>query len=261
MHPHHRRAIERVSEALRGDPEVQALLLGGSIAHGFESPGSDIDLLIVVSDADHAARLAEGRVQFWTAEGCDWPGGYAEGKYLGPGFLAQVAQRGSEPARFAFQDARVLFSRLEGLDATLRAIARYPVEEKEQRIRRFHAQFEAWHWYAHEALKLGDRYLLGIAVARTVLFGARMILAHNELLYPYHKWLLRVLEGAADRPPDLLERIAAVHAEPSQANLLGLWATLKNFRAWEGADAPWPVQFMRDSELNWLDADPPVDDL
>jgi predicted nucleotidyltransferase len=261
MHPHHQAAIERVTEQLRGDPEVQALLLGGSIAHGFEGPGSDVDLLIVVSDADHAARLREGRVQFATTEGCDWPGGYVEGKYVGPAFLESVARSGSEPARFAFQDARVLFSRIEGLDATLQAISRYPVEEKGERIRRFHAQFEAWHWYAHEALKLGDRYLLGMSVARTVLFGGRMILAWNELLYPYHKWFLRVLASAVDRPPDLLDRIAAVHADPSQANLLQLWATVKNFRTWEGADQSWAAQFMRDSELNWLAGDPPVDDL
>ena len=261
MHPHHRQAIERVTEHFRGDPEVQALLLGGSIAHGFESPESDVDLLIVVSDRDYEARLQSGALQFWTAEGCDWQGGYAEGKYVGPAFLARVAASGSEPARFAFQDARVLLSRLEGLDELLAAIARYPSEGKAARIARFQAQFEAWHWYAHEGLKRGDRYLLGMALAKTVLFGGRMVLAHNERLYPYHKWFLRVLEEAPDRPPDLLERIAAVHAEPSQASLLALWATVKNFRAWEGGERPWPLQFLLDSELNWQGGATPVDDL
>jgi len=67
MHPHHEAAIERVVAQLRADPEVKALLLAGSIAHGFQSADSDVDLLIVVSDAE----------------------------------------RGSEPARFAFEDAHV----------------------------------------------------------------------------------------------------------------------------------------------------------
>ena len=261
MHPHHRKAIEHVTASLAADGEVQALLLGGSIAHGFERPDSDVDLMIVVSDADWEARRRDARMQFATAEGCDWPNGYVEGKYVSPGLLARVAERGSEPARFAFEDARILFSRMDGLEGLLRRIARYPAESKAERIRRFHAQFEAWHWYAHEALRLGDDYLRGIAVARTVLFGSRMILAHNERLYPYHKWLLRVLEAVPDRPPDLMQRIAAVHADPSQASLLGLWATVKNFRAWEGAETPWSVQFMNDSELHWLASDPPVDDL
>jgi Nucleotidyltransferase domain len=261
VHLHHQKAIERVTERFRADPEVQALLLGGSIAHGFESPESDVDLLIVVADRDYEARLRRGALQFVTADGCEWKGGYAEGKYVGLSFLAQVAASGSEPARFAFQDARVLLSRVEDLDTRLAAITRYPVEGKQERIARFQAQLEAWHWYAHEGLKRGDRYLLGMAVAKLVLFGGRMVLAHNERLYPYHKWFLRVLEQAPDRPPDLLERIAAVHAEPSEASLLSLWATVKNFRTWEGGERPWPHQFLLDSELNWLGGATPVDDL
>ncbi|MEB2346448.1 MAG: nucleotidyltransferase domain-containing protein [Deltaproteobacteria bacterium] len=261
MHPHHQAAVEHVTELLRAEPEVHALLLGGSIAHGFERPDSDVDLLIVVSDAEHAAREREGRVHYWTDEGCGWSGGYAEGKYVSLAFLDQVAQRGSEPARFAFQDARVLFSRVGDLGERLAAITRYPVEEKVARIRRFRAQFEAWHWYAHEALKQGDRYLLGAAVARTLLFAARMLLAHNERLYPYHKWVMRVLGSVPDRPGDLFERIAAVHVEPSQASLLGLWACITNFRVWEGSDTPWNVQFMRDSELGWLEGPVSVEDL
>ena len=195
MHPHHRAAVERVTERLRADPEVQALLLAGSIAHGFAREDSDVDLLVVVGD-----------------------------------------------------------------DA-LAAIFRYPAVGKAERIARFHAQFEAWHWYAHEARKLGDRYLLGLAVSRTVLFGGRMILAHNERLFPYHKWFLRVLEAVPDRPADLMPRIAALHDDPSEGALLSFWATIKNFRAWEGGDRPWSAQFMIDSELGWLDGRTPVDDL
>jgi hypothetical protein len=199
VHSHHRKAIDAAVDHFAAEGSVRALLLGGSIAHGFERADSDVDLLIVVSDEEHDVRRREGRLRFATSEGCDWPGGYVEGKYLSPGFLATVAERGTEPARFAFQDARVLFSRLDGLDVLLSAIVRYPVEAKAERIRRFYAQFEAWHWYAHEALRREDAYLRGIAVAKTVLFGARMILAHNELLYPYHEWLLRLLEAAPER--------------------------------------------------------------
>lgn len=261
MYAHHERAIAHATALLRADPEVRALLLGGSIAHGYESESSDVDLLIVVSDDAWKRRMAESRTQWATGEGCDWPGGYAEGKYVCPHFLAEVARAGSEPARFAFQDARVLFSDVADLDATLRAIAGYPAEEKADRIRRFHAQLEAWHWYGHEALKRGDRYLLGLAVARTTLFGGRMLLAHNERLFPYHKWFLRVLGDAPDRPADLMQRIAALHEDPSQATLLGFWAAVTNFRSWEPATAPWPAQFLRDSELAWMTGAAAIDDL
>jgi hypothetical protein len=261
VHPHHQKAVALATERFRADPEARALLLTGSLAHGFASETSDVDLAVVVSDAEFEARLAEGRLQYWSAEGCEWPGGYVEGKYVGPAFLARVAERGSEPARFAFQDARILFSRIDGLEELLRAIVRYPAQGRAERIRRFHAQFEAWHWYAHEALKRDDRYLLWLSVAKMVLFGGRMILALNERLHPYHKWFLKVLADVPERPADLLERIAAVHDDPCQATLLGLWATVRNFRSWEGSEGAWATQFMLDSELKWLDGEPPVDDL
>ena len=75
-------------------------------------------------------------------------------KYISRGFLKQVAKKGSEPARFAFRDARVLFSRGKPLETFLEEVVRYPVEGKEERLRRYYAQFEAWNWYGKEALKI-----------------------------------------------------------------------------------------------------------
>jgi predicted nucleotidyltransferase len=53
MHLHHIQSIQNVTEYFQRDPEVLALLLGGSIAHGFETPTSDVDILIFVSRDDH----------------------------------------------------------------------------------------------------------------------------------------------------------------------------------------------------------------
>ena len=142
----------------------------------------------------------------------------------------------------------------------MQSIARYPVADKPLKIERFYAQFEAWHWYAHEALKLHDRYLLGTAVGKLVLFGGRLILAHNEVLYPYHKWFLRVLERAPDKPTDLLARIAALYDDPSATTITAFYEAITQFRNWEYTMV-WPTRFMLDSELTWLDGKSPVDDL
>lgn len=261
LYAHHAQAIERVVEHFQQDGEVKALLLGGSLAHGFARPASDIDVLIIISDQRRAARSRQGQLHFFNSELCAYPEGYVDGKYVGAGFLHEIAARGSEPARFAFQDARVLFSRLDGLDDTLRLITRYPVESKAERLGRFAAQLEAWNWYAAEALKHGDPYLLGVSVDKLVLFGGRLILAHNELLYPYHKWFLRVLEGAQDKPPDLLTAIRDIYASATAENIGRFYEMVKGFRDWGPLDVSWPVQFMADSELNWVNGAPPVDDL
>jgi hypothetical protein len=261
MYEHHEASIQKVVEYFRTVPEVEALILGGSIAHGFASADSDIDLMIIVADREYEERLRDGRLQFFDNQSCTYDGGYAEGKYLGLEMLRKLAESGSEPARFAFLDSRVLLSRIDTLDDTIRAITRYPAEHKAERMRRFYAQFEVWNWYANEGLRLNDPYLLGISVAKLVLFGGRLILAHNELLYPYHKWFLKMLERADEKPPGLLECISTLHRQPTADSVTAFYQMVGHFRAWEAPDVGWANQFMLDSELGWLSGTTAVDDL
>jgi hypothetical protein len=261
MHPHHVESIHRVTAHFEALPEVEALILGGSVSHGFAGPESDIDVLILISDEDHDRRRTTGRLTFLNHELCTYSGGYVDGKFLSRSFLRQVAERGSEPARFAFADARILFSRVDGLTELLGRAARYPVEGRTDRMRRFHAQLQAWHWYAHEALRLDNRYLLGVALARLVLFGGRLILAHNNVLYPYHKWFLEVLRRVEEQPPGLLDRIHGLHENPTGPAVTEFFETIRDFREWPPLVAGWGDQFVIDSERNWLITPAPVDDL
>ena len=261
MHPHHTQSIQNVTEYFQRDLEVLALLLGGSIAHGFETPSSDVDVMILVSDEDHKKRTENNQVHFFNMELCTYEGGYVDGKYLSPNFIEQVKEKGSEPARFAFAGSQVLFSRIDGLAESIRKAAEYPSAEWAERIKRFYAQFEAWHWYCQESLRLKNQYLLGTSVSKFILFSGRLILAHNELLYPYHKWFLRVLEGAKDKPEGLLASIQQLNAAPTSENIESLYEKVKSFQPWIEGEFSWPTQFMADSELNWLDGKTPVDDL
>lgn len=262
MYSHHTQSIQNLTEYFNHDPEVLALLLGGSIAHGFETATSDIDILIFVSDEDYKKRLAENRIHFFNQELTSYEGGYVDGKYSTQTFVKQVAEKGSEPARFAFAGSRVLFSKIDGFEEDVCKAAEYPVNDKAEHIKRFYAQFEAWHWYCGEALRLKNQYLLGTSVSKFILFSGRLILAHNELLYPYHKWFLKVLESAKDKPADLLTSINALNDSPTKENIASLYEAIKNFHVWIEQDGfSWPTQFMLESELNWLDGKTPVDDI
>jgi predicted nucleotidyltransferase len=262
MHPHHTQSIQNVAEYFRRDPEVLALLLGGSIAHGFETETSDVDLMIFVSDADYQRRFENNQIHFFNRELTTYDGGYVDGKYSAPGFVKQVIEKGSEPARFAFADSRILFSKINGFAEDICRAAEYPVTQKAERLRRFYAQFEAWHWYCGEALRLKNQYLLGTSVSRFILFSGRLILAYNEMLYPYHKWFFRVLQDAKYQPVDLLPALQALSEFPTSQNIETLYEKIRNFQAWiDDPSFSWPTQFMLDSELNWLDGKTPVDDL
>jgi len=261
MHPQHSQTIQNVKEYFKRDPQVLALLLTGSIAHGFETPTSDVDIMIFLSEENCQKRFQTGQLTFFNTELSTYAGGYVDGKYVSLNFMKQVLEKGSEPARFAFEGSQVLFSKIEGFEQDICKIAEYPVVEKAERIKRFHAQLEAWHWYCGEALKRENQYLLGTSVNKLILFGGRLILAHNEMLYPYHKWFLKVLENAKDKPSDLMACIQALTESPAVENIEAFYEKVKTFQPWSANPYGWGAQFMLDSELNWMDGRTPVDDV
>ncbi|KAL2136469.1 hypothetical protein VTI74DRAFT_3488 [Chaetomium olivicolor] len=263
MHPHHASTISAAIAHFSPDPSVLALLLSGSIAHGFESADSDVDLLVILTEEAYAERQQSGQLTLFSRELATYTDGYIDAKYISLSFIRDVADRGSEPARFAFEGARVLFSRLEEgvLEEALERVVRYPVEGKVEKVKRFRAQLEAWEWFYLEGKKKGNEYLMGLAVRKLVLFGGRLILAHNEVLYPFHKWFLRVLEGVVEKPKGLMECIGRVLSEPSDGNVQELYDMVKNFREWEENPNGWGAQFMLDNELTWMSGNTPVDDL
>jgi predicted nucleotidyltransferase len=261
MYPHHAQTIERVAEHFRADPEVFAILLVGSIAHGFAEERSDVDIALVVSDEERQRRAASGRLTLYAPELATYERGYVDAKYLSRGFLDAVEQRGSEPARYAFAHARVIESRIPGLADQLARIARYPVADKAARLARFHGQLQAWNWYAGQAELRQDAYLMNLAAAKLSLFGGRLVLAHNEILYPFHKWFVRVLAQAPDQPAGLISAMQRLNREPSAEHASAFFDLVNGFRAWPTADLGWGEHFLRDTELGWLHGSAAIEDL
>jgi predicted nucleotidyltransferase len=265
MYPHHATTIENTTAHFSSNPDVLALLLSGSIAHGFATPTSDVDVLIILTEEAYARQVAAQRLTFVSTDLATYPGGFVDAKYLSLNFIKDVAERGSEPARFAFDGVKVLFSRIpdQGLEEVIARAVRYPVEGKRERMVRFRVQLEAWRWFCGEGRQKGNAYLLGLAVRKLVLFGGRLILAENEVLYPFHKWFLRVLEGVEEKPEGLMECINRVIEDPSEANVEEFYEMVMGFREWEVKHPPgrWGTQFMLDNELTWMTGNTPVDDL
>jgi hypothetical protein len=253
-------SIERVTQHFREQPGVEALLLVGSIAHGFATERSDVDIAIVVSDAEYERRRAAEELLFFSLELAGYPDGYVDGKYLSPRFLGEVEARGSEPARFAFAHARVLFSDRPGLAEQLERIARYPQAGKGERMRHFHAHMEGWHWYTGQAERHDNPYLMGVAVSKLVLFAGRLVLAHNELLYPFHKWFFRVLEQAPQKPEGLVEAMRELSRAPSARAATVLYEQVRDYHPWP-KDPRWSQHFLHDTELSWLRDAAPIEDV
>ncbi|MGZ4359668.1 MAG: nucleotidyltransferase domain-containing protein [Gaiellaceae bacterium] len=260
LFPQHERLIERACERFAQDPAVLALVVGGSVAHGLASPGSDLDVMLVLSDEEAAARAGRGELTVFDADLADYDGGYLDGKLITLGFIDEVAQRGSEPARWAFEDAFVGFSKVKGLEGLIEAAAAYPEHEREEKLRDLVSHVMLMEWFMKEAEKRGDRYLATFAGSRLVLYAGRAVLALNRMLYPYHKWFMRQLERAPEKPDGLPVMIDAVLRRPATDTAAELVASVTAF---VGLDLELPeaaARFTRRSEWNWRDGPPPLED-
>ncbi|KAK0752645.1 hypothetical protein B0T18DRAFT_436606 [Schizothecium vesticola] len=227
MFPHHAESIEVIENHFLADPKVQALILTGSIAHGFQAAESDVDALIVLSEEDYQQHVDAGNMTVVLHDVTTHPGGYLDGKYTSLSFIKQVVE----------------------------------ICRKRERQRRFRAQLEIWTWYTGEAIKKKNKYLLHTAVGKLILFGGRLILSHNELLYPYHKWFIRVLEGAPQKPEGLMACIDDLASEPTLDKVQAFASLIKGFQDWPTGPHRFGATFIEDSELNWLHVKTPVEDI
>lgn len=260
MREHHRQACDRLVAEFEGDPSFRAVILSGSVSRDWARDDSDVDLILIATDEEYARRRRSDDIHYLNTEVCDYDGGYAEGKVIPLSFLEEVADHGSEPARAAFAGNRILCSRIPELEALLVRAAAYPEEERIPKLQSFYAHFLIYYWYVGEALRWDDRYLLTQATANFVLFAGRLILAHNRMLYPYHKWFMRELRKAPERPDDLIERVETMLKQPCQQNADALLASVANFREWEKPTTDVATRFMEESEWNWREGRTPIGD-
>jgi hypothetical protein len=251
MWDHHHKTIERLIQRFEADPCFPALIVGGSLVKGYGRPDSDVDIVLVAAAEEYTQRVEQNHLHYYSTEDCDYPGGYVDGKIVDMQFLRDVERKGSEPARAAFKGAFLAYCRQPKVEDLLLRIPVYPEEGHLEKVRSFVAQLLAWQWYAGEAEKLENTYLMHRAVSELLLYGGRLILAHNRMLYPYHKWFMAELRQAPDQPAGLMTHIETLLAQPSKAAADRFCAYILEFRAWEMPPEGWPARFMRDTEWTW----------
>jgi predicted nucleotidyltransferase len=137
MFKHHQDTINNVIKKMKENSSVLALIIGGSIVHGFAKEDSDVDIMIVVSEEEYETKYRENNLTYWEKDSCTYENGYVDGKYISMDFMKKVSKHGSEAARFAFKDAFVAYSKIEGVEQILQEITRYPKELKADKMKRF----------------------------------------------------------------------------------------------------------------------------
>ena len=93
-----------------------------------------------------------------------------------------------------------------------------------------------------------------------MLFGGRLILAHNRTLFPCHKRLLEFVELSPDKPAGFVPLAHALLAEPNRANMEKFCECIETFRDWN-VKADMLNRYVADTELTWRSRQPAITDV
>ncbi len=257
---YHQKAIDRLTDAYHDDARFVALIIGGSVAKGYARPDSDVDFMIVANDDVFERRLAAHDLFINRTDLCDYDGGYVDGKIIDLAFLRNVADKGNEPSRAAFQGAFTAFSQVPDLDELLGRISTYPESKRAERIKAFYCMAFMQHWMMHEAVRHNNRYTITRAASQLALYAGRLILAHNRVLFPYHKWMPRALESAPDKPDGLMDLIDNLLVQPGGERAAALFDRVRKFRDWGVSDLEAYTWFMTEVEWSWMSDSVAIED-
>ncbi len=260
LQDHHRRTIEKLADAYRGDPKFPALIIGGSVAKGWARPDSDVDFLIVTTEAEFDRRRAIGDLFINRKDLSDYEGGYVDGKIISVSFLKKLAEQGNEPSRAAFTGAFLAYSHIPKLDELIKKIPVYPEAERDKRMRAFYCMAFMGRWLMNEATRHNNPYTITRAASQLTLYAGRLILAYNRTLYPFHKWLMHALEAVDDKPADLITHMHTLLKEPTPENADTLFEQVKTFVDLGITDLEAYTWFMADVEWSWMSDTTPIED-
>ncbi len=248
---HHAEAAKKAEERLRGEKGIVAVLMAGSVARGAARPDSDVDLIAVVDDVDWPEYFTQSRFAFFWQDLADYPHGYVEGRYVPRSYVLEAAKRGSEPTRHSFTSVYSLYSRDRSIDAALPLIAIYPEHERQHRIDAFMAQLKLNQWFFFsEGKRRKDLYLQARAASDMVLFGGRLILTHNRILFPCQKRLMEYVMSAPQRPPQFQELAEQLQTKLTDESRDGFCQAIESFTDW-GVKSDLLSTFLRDVEASW----------
>ncbi|QDU34843.1 Nucleotidyltransferase domain protein [Poriferisphaera corsica] len=234
QYEHHRLAlaagVRRVLAIAEGVGEqVVAVYLGGSIAKGRERVDSDVDLMVVLDEASWERRRVARDVSFiWFDILPGWEN-YAEGRYVPVGYVERVMAEGSEPAMNGVDGVMCVW----GQDVLGEVTGVYARDRHEEKMASFWAQLQGNRYcFWEEGKRMGEVYLKSKAAMEVVLFGMRVILVENDIVFECHKQLMTQVRGAVKKPVGIEDKAGRLLREMSDEAMDDFYHSLLTW--WEG---------------------------
>ncbi|WP_157794148.1 nucleotidyltransferase domain-containing protein [Paenibacillus donghaensis] len=261
MYEHHRQTLEKLVGKLEKDPSCLAVITSGSVAQGTAKETSDVDVHLVLTDEAYAEYDRDHMLSYLDREVSTYEGGYADIKVINLRFLELAAKRGNEPTRYAFTGSDVVFSRIPELNELVARIPVYPEESRDRNLRDFCAHIFLYAFYfAKEAARKNDAYVLAHTASNLVIFSGRMILAYNRMLFPSHKGLLDAVDAAEAKPKDFRKLAAELLQSPGADKSMRFAAKVLAFYNHGLSFEQALGIYVMNNERSWIEQSPSLQD-
>ena len=247
--PWHNQTVARTIHELPPSEERRAMILVGSVARGDARSDSDVDILLLMNSPvpDSGLSGTSFPTDNWVVPPC---GGLSL-EYIDQSFLNDAQGFGSEPTRYMFKDALLLYGNDLSLAYSLKQIATYPRYLQKDRILEFASQLPAHFSFLELAEYSGNRYLLSETAYKLVHFAGRLVLAINAELYPGRKWFWRSIRLAYNKPSEFCDLALALLEQPSIAKGEEFLQCLYNYYSLTLPPEDWQERYTLSSIRKW----------
>jgi predicted nucleotidyltransferase len=253
------RTIALVIERAKEDQTIIGVILCGSLARDAGRPDSDVDLFIVVTDEAFQMRRTE-KDYFWGTHSDSAPYPVeVDGKIVDKEFLRRLWINGNESIKSTFMDVSLIYSR----DAELRSLLERKRDmvdgHKAEKIRKFYALMKSRRYTADD--RAAGILLVKRCIFDTVYFACRLVLAHNEVLFPSVKNMEKELLRCPDKPPRFIELMHEVLEKSSSDKLAEFYDHVESFYSAYRFDDRLRKGYVLENELFWYFDTLPYDEL
>lgn len=185
------------------DENILGLILCGSLAKGTETDGSDIDVFVVVTDEcfDKEKKIKN---YFWgTNFDSEEFKVEVDGKIIPKDFLSKVWEYGNECVKSTLYHSKVIYSRNADIEKLLENKRFISIKQKNENIRKYYSLMKSCRFSADDDLE--NILFFNKCIYDTVFYACRLVLAHNDVLYPCVKNLHKALKQCKNLPDNFIE--------------------------------------------------------
>jgi hypothetical protein len=212
-----KQTIKSIIENLKIDENVIGIILCGSLAKGNSTKNSDVDILIVVNDTEFK-KIKDQKKYFWTTDQnikkypCE-----VDGKIINIDFLTKSLTNGNEPTKNTLKYSKLIYCNSDKLTQVFEKLATLNIVDKNENIKKYYALMKSSRYSADDHLK--NRYQVIKCMLDTVLYASRLVLSHNNRLFPCEKNMGKEIINCENKPENYIHLMHRLLDDLSFENL------------------------------------------